>query len=163
MRLLTKLALAVLACLVLLVIVLVVIVPHCLSAENVLLSYADSTSGTKLWLEDNGSFDSAILLHVKRNGMEQRSYIIDKSQYGTWGFARDHDQFLVVNDEFIVAAYDMPSEKIIHYRELPFTIREGQGEIVALKKSARRAALRQDFPRKWQSASQPASNESASH
>jgi hypothetical protein len=84
----------------------------------------------RVWLVDNGSFDATLELHVERGGQHQRQYVIDKSTYSTLRLIRYGGRILVANGEFIFAAYDPASDHIIQFDQLPFTVWEGQGQVL---------------------------------
>ena len=104
-------------------------------------------SGSQVWLTDNGSFDLDLQLHVKRAGQTRSEYVIDKSGYSTLRLIKHKGRILVAAGDYIFAAYDPASDQIIRYRDLPVTIWNGQGEVIASYKwSDGPARMRHDFP-----------------
>ena len=115
------------------------------SDRGELVSWRDGD--TRIWLVDDGSFDLTLQLHVERAGRRRFEYVIDKSTYSTLRLIKYRGQLLAVNDRFIFAAYDTASDSIIRYDALPFTIWEGQGEIVSSHRwSDGPASMRAGFP-----------------
>ena len=100
----------------------------------------------KVWLYDEGSFDLTLKLYVSRDGVTRSRYVIDKSEYGTLRLIRHEGDVLAAADEFIFAAYDTELDAIITYHDLPFTIWEGQGEVVDSYKWSDAAVMRRGFP-----------------
>ena len=114
--------------------------------RGVLLDVADGPA--RVWLLDNGSFDMTLELHVVRRGQHQRAYVIDKSNYSTLRFIRFDGNILVANGDFVFAAYDASADRIVSYDQLPFTVWEGQGEVVdSYQFSNDPASMRPGFPR----------------
>ena len=106
-----------------------------------------SIGGSRVWLTDDGSFDLTLQLHVSRAGRTRSEYVIDKSDYSTLRLIRHKDRVLVANGDYIFAAYDPASDRIIRYRDLPFTIWEGQGEVLdSYQWSDGPARMRDGFP-----------------
>jgi len=106
----------------------------------------------KVWLYDNGSFDCTLELHVKRRGQERFEYVIDKSTYSTLRLIKYQGRIMAANDKYIFAAYDPASDRIVGYHDLPFTIWEGQGEVLGSYKFTDAAPeMRRDFPQRTES------------
>jgi hypothetical protein len=84
-----------------------------------------------LWLSDTGDFDSTLELHVERAARHRMAYAIDKSTYSTLRFVRYAGRILIANGEYVFAAYDPAADAILGPADLPFTIREGQGQVIA--------------------------------
>jgi hypothetical protein len=116
-----------------------------------LLFWEDTTSGAEIWLQDPWSFDLTLELHVRRNGTHRKEYVIDKSEYGRLSFVLYGDRLLVLNNQYIFAAYDIPTDCVIHYDDLPFTLYEGQGKVVDSTRIGDRASMRSGFPLKRES------------
>jgi len=143
-----KIRIAVFVALILHVVVVVALIRSAMPfSERTLLKWKHRDTGTKVWLLDDHSFDNTLQLHVERNGRRQMGYVIDKSSYGTLRFALYGKRLLALNDSYIFAAYDLESNQILYYWQLPFTIYEGQGEIVASHREPEGAVMRSGFPR----------------
>jgi hypothetical protein len=74
--------------------------------------------------------------------------VIDKSTYSTLRLIRYAGHILVANGEFIFAAYDAPADRIIRTDQLPFTVWEGQGDVLDTYRFADGpASMRPEFRR----------------
>lgn len=101
----------------------------------------------RIWLADRGSFDVTLELHVDGPAGHRSVYAIDKSTYSTLRFVRHGGRVLVANGPFVFAAYDPATDRIIGYNELPFTVWEGQGEVVdSYRFSSDPPSMRAGFP-----------------
>lgn len=110
-----------------------------------------------IWLVDSGSVDLTLQLHVRRAGRTRYDYVIDKSGYSTLRLIKYRGRILAANGKYIFAAYDLASDQIVHYRDLPFTIWEGQGEVMdSYQWSNKPAHMRQDFPERREGDESPA-------
>ena len=117
-----------------------------LTTEPTLLEWTDPRSGVTLRLVDTSSFDLDLRLDVRAGGVTHSSYVIDKSRYGMLALVECGDRYLLLNDQFIFAAFERLTQRVVPYEELPYTVYEGEGKVLVSKRVGQCAEMRSGFP-----------------
>ena len=100
----------------------------------------------RLTLWDTHSIDLTLKLTVERGALKTEHYVIDKSNYGTLRMVGTEDLILLVNDQFIFAAYAPKTHEVIYHQKLENTLWDGEGTILdRYRYSKNPAVMRPDF------------------
>ena len=106
------------------------------NGEELLIEWHDAADGATFRVTERPGVlvHTYTRLYVERGGRVDAKQIDDDARFGTLSLVRYENWLLVLSDDEVWAGYDYANRRIVgehYYEQLPFTIRQSEGEVVA--------------------------------